>query len=137
MHLPKFKKKDRKPNVKQKKQKRQPNPLLNTAEYKHFRLLRYINASIIILFLGCAAYVGFFLYNRIFTTIGQVQNILVIDSQIQGDIIDFKTFDKLDANWNAKYAESTSTIIRDPFTPVQVVVIESPTSTGTSTPSEE
>lgn len=136
MQLPSlFHKKSKAP--KEKKQKRPRNPLLDTPEYKHFRLLRYINMTIILSILVGAGYLGYFLYEKIYTTIGQVQNILVIDTQIQGDIIDFGTLDRLEEEWQLKYATSTPSIDRDPFSAPPVIeetII--PTSTPSTTPEE-
>jgi hypothetical protein len=99
---------------------------LQASEYRHFMALRLINIIIIGVFalaiLGVSAYV----YEKIYNTIGQVQNITVLRSNLGSEIIDFNALDDVEERWTQKHTISTTTIARDPF--------KSVVKTATSTP---
>ena len=117
-----------------KRSRAQRNRLLQTVEYRHFRTLRLINIGIILLAVAGISYIGYFLYNKIYTTIGQVQNIILIESQMQGSIIDFETLEEAIYAWEEKYTTSTPPISRDPFSVAPTITEAPPSPAPTSTP---
>lgn len=108
--------------------------LLTTVEYRHFQLLRIVNLITIFIFGTILGIAGMFLHNRIYTVIGQAQNILNLERpEISGNAIDFLLLDKVEKEWNQKYSIEPVTISRDPF---NIVVENTPRTieASTSTP---
>lgn len=119
MHLPH--KKDSKKTRKQ---------LLTTVEYKHFQLLRIVNLFTLFLFGVILGFAGMFLYNKIYTVIGQAQNILSLERpSAAGNAINFSQLEKVDSAWREKFSLPPVTAQRDPFNPPEQLPIPSPTST--------
>ena len=106
--------------------------LLTTVEYRHFQLLRLVNLFAIFLFGVVLGVAIMFLYNRIYTVIGQAQHILTLDREGVGNSINFTLLDKVDAAWESKYGVDPLIVTRDPFDIVQIpepLVTTSTTST--------
>ena len=58
-----------------------------------------------------------FVYYRVTNTIGQVQSIIILRSELGVDPINFGRLEKVQAAWEAKHATTTLSIARDPFQP--------------------
>lgn len=61
-----------------------------------------------------------FAYIRVETTIGQVQSIILLQSELQIEPIDFNRLEKVEAAWTEKRSTSTISTERDPFQAVRV-----------------
>ena len=88
--------------------------LLQAAEYRHFMSLRLANMFIVTFFIILVFGGGFFIYQRIYTTIGQVQAITILRSQLGAEVINFKNLEEIEEAWQKKKTSVVS-INRDPF----------------------
>lgn len=79
--------------------------------------LRLANTIVITIFFFASIWVGYFVYHRIHNTIGQVQSIIVLRSQMSTEVIDFQTLERLEETWVHRFATSTPALTNDPFTP--------------------
>ncbi|MFA4830855.1 MAG: hypothetical protein WC862_00910 [Patescibacteria group bacterium] len=100
------------------------NAVLQAVEYKHFAALRLISLGLIGIFAISIISVGFFIYQHIYTVVGQVQSILVLESQLGAAVVDFNTLEKVEAAWQEKYSANPPLIARDPFSPANVAALE-------------
>ncbi|MBD3311824.1 MAG: hypothetical protein GF349_05055 [Candidatus Magasanikbacteria bacterium] len=84
-------------------------------EYRHFILLRAVSLLItVILILGFGVLV-YFIQQRIFATIEQVQSIITYSSDLGLTTIDFDDYEKVESYWDDKYESSLKQFENDPF----------------------
>lgn len=88
-------------------------------EYQPFIKLRIVSLIMFGLLLIGLLGVTIFIYNNIYTAIGQVQSIIVLESKLGIEAINFDLFEKVKKAWEEKQTDSLPTINRDPFNPVQ------------------
>lgn len=103
--------------------------LLQAAEYRHFMTLRLINILMMAMFALLIFGGGIFMYQRIYNTIGQIQVITILRSQLGAKVIDFTNLEAIEAGYTQKYSENTLTPTRDPFHSVTAIVEEVPVET--------
>ena len=106
-----------------KHQKIKREAILQAVEYRHFTKLRFVNLLILGISILIVLATSIFMYERIYSTIGQIQIINLSKNQLGSEIIDFKTLEETEIAWQAKYSTSTLPIGRDPF---NAIVVESP-----------
>lgn len=82
--------------------------------------LRLFTVSLIAIFSAGFIFVLYFLYQSVFTVINQVDAVLILQSNIRVEVIDFERFEKVDRAWKQKTASPDILIARDPFSPVAV-----------------
>lgn len=99
----------------------QHRALLQAAEYRHFMTLRLVNLLLMTMFALFIFGGGIFMYQRIYNTIGQIQVITVLRSQLGAEAIDFANLEDIEAGYTKKYSDNVLTPTRDPFHPVVVV----------------
>lgn len=93
-------------------------------EYKQFLKLRLLSFVIIGILALTAMLGGFFIYRNIFLTIGQAEQIILIEGNLTAlEIIDFAKFDKVKKLWEEKNSTLTPAVIRDPFNPAPTSTI--------------
>lgn len=106
--------------------------LLKAAEYKHFMTLRLVNILIVGLFVFFVLGLGFFIYQKVYNTIGQVQAITVLKSELGAEIISFTDLEKTQKAWQEKQADPPTTTVRDPFNSLPLpIVVPTPVATTT------
>ncbi|KKQ27818.1 MAG: hypothetical protein US42_C0005G0043 [Candidatus Magasanikbacteria bacterium GW2011_GWC2_37_14] len=96
--------------------KHQQEKTYHSPEYQQFLKLRLINISVFTL-LGLATILGcLFIYQNIFLTIGQAEEIIIAKSGLSSlEVIDFTKFEKVEKIWQEKIQTTTSTNFNDPF----------------------
>ncbi|MBT4120532.1 MAG: hypothetical protein HOA57_04770 [Candidatus Magasanikbacteria bacterium] len=100
---------------------------IDIPEYKHYSYLR-LASFLIIGFIGAVIIGGiFFVYNNIYTAIGQTQAFINLDQNLSIEIIDFTKYDRVDKLWKEKYSEKELVLTRDPFNAVIKEVLEEDT----------
>ena len=65
----------------------------------------------------------YFIYNNIYQTIGEIQSIIILKSQISTEVIDFDRLQKVNEKWNIKNNTEIPTLTRDPFNPISTTTI--------------
>lgn len=85
-------------------------------EYKQFLKLRLLSFTIIGILILTIMLGIFFIYQNIFLTIGQAEQIILDKSNLTAlEIIDFTKFDNVKKLWEEKNSALMPTAIRDPF----------------------
>lgn len=108
--------------------------LLTTVEYRHFQLLRIINLITLFIFGVILGVAGMFLYNKIYTVIGQAQNILTLDQSVNvGSAVDFQLLEQTLLAYDAKYQSNTAIGARNPFD-LPAAPVAATSTTVTSSP---
>jgi len=101
-------------------------------EYKQYGRLRVISIFVIIILIAGFSFGLYFIYRNIYTAIDEMQNIVILKSELAMEIIDFDKYNTIKKEWEEKH-ETSFSINRDPFNKVEIPVILA-TSTS-STPS--
>ena len=96
--------------------RRSPYTYLQTPEYRYIPLLRIVTLICFGGILGSICLVGFFLYENIYTSLGQMEAIAALQSSIGYETIDFDRLDAVKAAWEEKHAPNRLVPVRDPFT---------------------
>lgn len=92
-------------------------PDIYSHEYKQAPTLRILSLLMMMVLIAVAGGTAIFVYARVSNTIGQVQSILVLQSELGVEPINFGRLEQVQAAWEAKHATSTLDIARDPFQP--------------------
>lgn len=107
MHLPKLNLRFRKPETAQK-----------DAEFRHTSVLRIMSMLLIGFLVFIIGVTISFAYQSVTRTIGQVQSIILLQSEINIEPIDFSKLERVREEWERKQSTSTIAIGRDPFNAV-------------------
>ena len=81
-------------------------------EYERLHLISIIAASLITIGVGITL---FFLYTNIYQAISKTRSVLLTDSALTVETIDFKKYDKVITAWEKKTITEIPIITRDPF----------------------
>ena len=92
-----------------------PNDQIQGLEYKHANSLRVLSLLLLTCLILTIAGTVFFVYSRVIKSINQVETIIILQSQLKIEPIDFEKLDKVEASWNLKHSTSTPFIETDPF----------------------
>lgn len=90
-------------------------PDIYSHEYKQAPILRILSLLLMMVLIAVAGGTAIFVYARVSNTIGQVQSILVLQSELGVEPINFGRLEQVQAAWEAKHATTTLVISRDPF----------------------
>ncbi|MBI5221997.1 MAG: hypothetical protein HY980_00655 [Candidatus Magasanikbacteria bacterium] len=85
-------------------------------EYKEYEKLHWISVAAAALIAIGVCLTLFFLYTNIYQAISKTRDILLTDSTLTVEIVDFQKHDSAMAAWNKRNELETPTITRDPFT---------------------
>ena len=94
--------------------KRAPGPKTGSA-YKHFGVLRLLAMIHVGIFAIGFVVVVYFLYQSIYTTLDQVDALLLLQPNTPIEVIDFQRLDSVRDAWDTKHALDTTESVRDPF----------------------
>lgn len=98
-------------------------------------MLRIAHTLIIAILILALFATSYFVYRTVFTTIGQVDSILSLQSTLQVEPIDFNRLEEVEALWEEKNQMGDITITRDPFLGVpEAPTAETPTTTPVVVP---
>lgn len=89
---------------------------IDIPEYRQFGKLKLISLSIIGLIIFGLGIGSFFIYKNIYETIDQMQNIVILKSQLGMEIIDFDKLDRVKKIWTEKNDPHKIKPARNPFT---------------------
>ena len=92
-----------------------PDAALRDTEFRHTSALRLLTLLIIGLLVFALGATAFFVYRSVTSSIGQIQSIILLQSELYIEPIDFDAFNKGRSAWNIKHATTTMMIARDPF----------------------
>lgn len=84
-------------------------------EYAPLYILRLASLVIAPLVLATAIFVIYFIYQTVFTTVGQAQAIIYLQKQLGTDVVDFDRYEKVEAKWQEKINGAGVEIEKDPF----------------------
>ena len=100
---------------------------LRTPEYRSIPKLRLVNIVVIGLMAAIVGSTTFFLYESVYTVIGQIQAITALQSNVSSEAVNFEQLEKVQAAWDKKHDKKNLDLRRDPFA--------SPTSTSSNSDS--
>jgi len=90
--------------------------IYHSPEYQQFLKLRLINLSVMLLLGLATIFGGYFIYQNIFVTIGQAENIIIAKSELSVlEVIDFAKFEKVKTAWETKTLTTSTINNKDPF----------------------
>jgi hypothetical protein len=98
------------------------NSLQQKIEYRSTGILQLLTICAISIFLAVSIITVWFAFTRIQNTIGQVESIVLLQSELQIEFIDFDRLEKVTEAWEIKHSETQVEILRDPFR--EIVLIE-------------
>ncbi len=104
--------------------------LIRTPDAAQFIIIRIFGMIIVACMALFFAATGYFLYQEVYQTIGDVRTIILLKSHDYAEIIDFDRFEKITAEWNIKHEKRGFTNLRDPFAPIQEKASNATTSTS-------
>lgn len=96
------------------------------SEYKEYEKLHWISVMATALIAVSVCFTLFFLYTNIYQSISKTRDILLTDSALTVEIIDFQKHKSAMAAWNARNQLETPAITRDPFAPATTSTTPSP-----------
>ena len=85
-------------------------------EYKEYERLHWISVTAAALIAVGVSLILFFLYTNIYQAISKTRDILLTDSTLTVEIVDFQKHDSAMAAWNKKNQLEMPAVTRDPFT---------------------
>lgn len=88
---------------------------LRTPEYRSIPKLRVVSIIMIGLMAAVVGSTIFFLYESVYTVIGQIQSITALQGSVAFEAINFERLEKVQAAWDKKHEQRDLTILRDPF----------------------
>ena len=91
---------------------------IKTSEYKNFGVLRLLTIIITGFLLTILGATCFFLYQKIYLSIGTADYIMSLESNLGIEPINFQLNEKVEKNWQKKYTARIPENIRDPFNTV-------------------
>ena len=95
---------------------KEKNNTYRAPEYKQFLKLRLLSFSIIGIILVGILLGTFFIYQNIFVTVSQAEQIILVKSNLTAlEIIDFTRLDQVKKAWEEKNNPAAIVIIHDPF----------------------
>jgi chromate transport protein ChrA len=83
-------------------------------EYTHFTIMRFFTVISAIIVIVLFVYVGWFLYKKVYQSIGTVETLLVLQADPTLEPIAFPLYDDVLTTWQQRFNLSTST--HNPFT---------------------
>lgn len=102
-------------------------------EYQQFSKLRLISMIISgIILIGFI--VGmYFIYVNIYQTIGQIQSVMLTQSELNTQIIDFERLEIVQKTWNEKHQLELPALARDPFNSLPIKPTSTPSTVKKTT----
>ena len=88
---------------------------LRTPEYRYIPLLRIVTLVCFGVMLVSICSVGFFLYENIYTSLGQIEAISALQSTLGYEALDFERLEAVRAAWQNKHTPLPLVAVRDPF----------------------
>lgn len=112
--------------------KKQKTIQRRSVEYSKFRLFRLLGFIQYALYAVILIGVFWFLYTKMYQTIGQVESLTTLSPMASSDSLDTKTFEEVERLLSIREERPTVTLVRDPFTPSdmysRLTIIQSTTS---------
>lgn len=91
----------------------------HSPEYQQFLKLRLINFSVLGILGLATIFGGYFIYQNIFLTIGQAEEIIIAKSGLSAlEVIDFTKFTKVQKTWQEKTFATSTINLKDPFSEI-------------------
>ncbi len=90
-------------------------PKIDIPGYRQFGKLKIISLVVIGLILFAFGLSIYFVYRNIYQTIGEMQSIIILKSQMNTEVINFDKLQKVKEKWAEKQTSTTPQLNRDPF----------------------
>ncbi len=87
-------------------------------EFRYVAIVRLIHLGLIGVFCLLFIVTALFVYRSVFTTIGEVEAIMTLETDLRIEPIDFDRLQTVESRWTAKHAPAEWSMPRNPFTGV-------------------
>lgn len=100
--------------------KKEKTAVYHAPEYKQFLILRIISFIFLgLLFFGAGAG-SLFIYQNIFSTIEEAENMIATTDNQNIEMLDFQKYERVEEAWQEKMQDRALEIKRDIFNPIMV-----------------